>query len=67
MKRESGTEPVAVPWRSFSALSFVPAVRWLFFIALSGALLLTDWLLLPVLGVELVWLLLTLLLFNVLA
>lgn len=67
MKRESGIEPVAIPWRAFSALSFVPAVRWLFFIALSGALLLTDWLLLPVLGVELVGLLLTLLLFNVLA
>lgn len=53
-----------LPWPAFSALWFVLAVRWLFFIALVAALFFTDAVLLPVLGWELNALLLLLLLIN---
>ncbi|WP_375057409.1 sensor histidine kinase [Zobellella sp. DQSA1] len=65
MRREPGSEP-PLPWRAFSTLPFVLAVRWLFFLALSGSLLLADRLLLPVLGRELWLVLLGLGLVNIL-
>ncbi|ART80983.1 histidine kinase [Oceanisphaera avium] len=51
-------------WPMVGPLTFVLSVRWLFFIALSCALLFTDWVLLPILSWELLGLLLLLLLSN---
>ncbi|MGO1793058.1 MAG: ATP-binding protein [Oceanisphaera sp.] len=57
-------EPWHSAWQAFNSLWFVLAVRWLFFVALAGAMLFSHWLLLPVLGPELNGLLLALCLFN---
>lgn len=58
--------PAALAWRALGSVSFVLAVRWLFFLALAGSLFFTDRVLLPVLSWQLQMLLLTLLLVNLL-